>query len=829
MLILLASVLLGGSHVGDGSPIFDPDHEVAKLDRTSAVIEYSTEKAVESRIEIREGAQPRAAWKSAHSEPVRIVASGTGRSLVHRVGITGLQPGKRYYYRIYDPSASPTEKEVSWGASGGFTRERAFSTLAPKGRKTIIQLPVKVLLMPDVVNVESAYANPDQIAPEPTRITAAQITKIKSEYALSARYLWVNSGMRLWVDYEFFVDERWQRWGNEPASASSFFKGLPVCRSYSGVDFAAPGGGGFTILDTKNPGTSTSTPVVEDRPYSHQIEMAWPRKWNARSKEWEFYSSGGGTYGLDDLPKGVPGRSQFLAGGDTAWLATHELHHQLESASSLFLDDAEDDRIAFNHPAPRKRTLRGDQTYDENSWTTSGRHGEHWDAMAFWDRKLCDVQWLRCMFGRTETVADADEDGVPDNDPRLPLDEKRFGSDPKKLSSDGSMGDLAKIMLSTWAPGPLQSSWVRPGANGLRMPAANRVDSNGLGVPDALSRNPLVPFSSIIPFKTIELDGEFSDWADLPVSGKSELVTYKHAHDDARFYLMMELKTSWKSAHVVIDGEGLGAYSGQGVIGFDLVNNLTNRVGAGPRGVPFEIKSSFGNIAPLKWKFKKTETGLLIEMSYPNGADGTWYWSKGGREIGVNVSITNEQDQAFALWQPYTPFWCRMAGSRGAAPVTALAITPFAKRTPYEVGNSKVKPGLGWVQEGRSWKHSGAESPLLIDGLALKEFDLEVVCEVAGDVAIGILTRLNKPLSNEGFGLNNQRLRLNGTELEGSSKRLSAGRHTLRISRREAGWQYWIDGVVLRSAPDPAPKAVFDRVGVFGVNLRVHSITLGQP
>src|SRR4051812_46611785 len=214
-------------------------------------------------------------------------------STVHRITVTDLKPGKRYYYRVFDPGLKPTSQDKAWGAADGYDREFAVSTLAPKGQKTIIRVPVKVLLMPNVINVVSAYGDRANPAPEPQPLTPAEIQKIKDEYAVSSRFFWVNSGMRFWVDYQFFVDERWQRWGAEPSTATGLYKGLPVSRSYGGKDYTDPGGGIHTIVNTKDPSRVNNEPIVEERPYSGQIEQALLRRWNATSKKWEFVNSGG--------------------------------------------------------------------------------------------------------------------------------------------------------------------------------------------------------------------------------------------------------------------------------------------------------------------------------------------------------------------------------------------------------------------------------------------------------------------------------------------------------------------------------------------------------
>ncbi len=847
MLCMLALAVIAPPQAsGDERSLFDPGHPVSKLTSTSATLEYATQGPCETRVEIREGIMPRIAWKQKPDGTVRVIAADSTKSTRHIITLSSLTPGKRYYYRVYDPTTTPVQKDKDWGASGAFRREYSFSTLAPKGKKTIIRLPVKVLLMPNVINVESSMVNPNNPAPLPPRITQKEIEKIKSEFALSARFFWVNSGMRLWVDYQFFVDDRWQRWGPEAQTADPFFRGWPECRSYAGKDFSGPGGGDFTIVDTKHVSKTLKEPVVEPFPYAHQIEMAWPRRWNQRAQAWEFYSSGGGTYGLDDFPRGTPGRSQFLAGSDSAWLPTHELHHQLESSGSFFLADREDERIVFNHPAPRKRTLKGDQTYDENAWTTTGRHGEHWDVMAFWDRKLSPIQWLRCMFGKTEVVTDTDGDGVPDADPRLPLDEKRFGSDPKKASTDGEMSDLKKVMLSTWAPGPLQTSWVRPANNGLLMPNPKKADSTGLGIPDSLNPNPLVAFRSNIPFSSVVVDGEGGDWANIPVAGKIQqgplTVTFKHCHDEFAYYGSFEITGSWKNIHAVFDGEGLGVYSGVGVVGFDLINSAITSAGAGPRAGAIEIKPSFGSITPVRWRSKSAENSRLIEFSYPNGGEGTWFWKGGGREIGVNVSISDEAGRAFALWQPYSLFWCKMDEPIGkiplpAAPPQIVALLP--KQTTYRPGNAKVKLSPDWKISDGAWTHAGADSAIYIDGLALKDFDLVAEMQGSSDLVAGAYTRAQKLAVDDGFvafagGYGNRvaRLRFLGNEVGDEPAKIMPGKHTIRWSRREGGWWFFLDGKLLGFSRDVAPRAILDRVAVFGGwggNQKVTALTVALP
>ncbi|MCX7926133.1 MAG: fibronectin type III domain-containing protein, partial [Fimbriimonadales bacterium] len=415
--LLFWAIALGAPQ-GDGQPLRDPMRPVMEIGRDYVVLQYYTRTPTETRVQIRPGNLPMTAWRPPDKRMdwwanARVVNGEAGKRTYHRIRITGLEPGTRYYYRIYDPEHQPTSEERRWGASPPWRREYAVATLAPRGYKTIIRLPVKVLLMPNVVNVASAYQDPANPAPPPPKMTEAELQRIREEYAIAARYFWVNSGMRFWVDFQIFIDDRWQRWGEEPAQASGFYKGLPVSRAYAGVDFAGPGGGAFTIVDTRDVARANADPVYEEQPYAGQIEQAFTRRWNPQKRAWEFYTSGGGTLGIDGFPDGVPARSQYLGGGDTAWLAAHEFHHQMESFGAFSLANREDERIVFNHPEPRYRRKNPDGSVAMNPWNTAGKHGEHWNVMAFWDRQLSDAQWLRIYFGEAVVVRDADEDGFP--------------------------------------------------------------------------------------------------------------------------------------------------------------------------------------------------------------------------------------------------------------------------------------------------------------------------------------------------------------------------------------------------------------------------------
>ncbi len=817
-------------HQPDTAPLNDPMRPVSQITRESFTLQYFTEAPCATKVEIRQDDVPMTAF--GRKSPVAWqVIERSGMTTTHRISATALKPGARYYYRVWDPGAKPTSEEKNWGASEGYRREFAVSTQAAKGRKTVIHLPVKVLLMPNVINVLSAYGERTNPAPEPPKLTPAELQKIKDEYAVSSRYFWVNSGMRLWVDYQFFVDDRWQRWGVEPEGAVGVYKGLPLCRSYSGQDYAQPGGGTFTILDTKDINRVTNDPVIEERPYSGQIEQAFVRKWNPNAKKWEFYNSGGGTYGVDGFPQGVPGRSQFLGGGDTAWLATHEFHHDMESHGQFSLSNREDDRIAFNHYNPRHRTLSGNGNVDEMTWSSSGRHGEHWDGMAFWDRVLSDAQWLRLYFGYTETVKDADGDGVPDDDPRLPLDEKRFGSNPARASTDGLMGDLPKAMLSNWAPSPLQASWIKTGYQGV-VPDPKKLDNDGDGVPDDQDSYPLYPYEPFIVAHRATIDGDPFEWRDVPVGGKVVSgtgvgLTFKQSHDEAGYYGLFEVKGPWKRIDTMLDGEGLGVYSGVEMDSLQVLNlAATSGPGAGPLVGVVDVKITPFKAPGLKWKATRQGDTTYFEFSLPNRGEGNWYWTRGGREVGAQINVWDDQNRGFSVGEPYHVYYARMIEPVGQVPLPRNPPTDIGTQgTAYLPGDPKIRFDGDWKKEGDALVYYGGdpEGSVIVEIPKLGNFDLLAVIEGGSDGVIGAFgpgQKINAGTGYVGFvgGYNNRatRMRLNGQEVGDEPIGMTPGKHRLQLTRRDGEVWLIVDGKPLIYGPDPTPQMVLSRVAVIG-------------
>jgi hypothetical protein len=83
---------------------------------------------------------------------------------------------------------------------------------------------------------------------------------------------------------------------------------------------------------------------------------------------------------------------------------------------------------------------------------------------------------------------DADGDGLPDDDPRLPLDERRFGSDPTRKDTDGDgLDDLGEFIADRFA-----------GSD------PRRPDTDGDGLTDDVDPYPVVAIRPTLEYRPVD-------------------------------------------------------------------------------------------------------------------------------------------------------------------------------------------------------------------------------------------------------------------------------------------------------------------------------------
>ncbi|MBI1827437.1 MAG: PQQ-binding-like beta-propeller repeat protein [Planctomycetes bacterium] len=182
-----------------------------------------------------------------------------------------------------------------------------------------------------------------------------------------------------------------------------------------------------------------------------------------------------------------------------AWTFTHEIHHALETMENItgpLTPDVLFCHFPWDYPDPLGPT---------------GVHmdwGPHYDGIAQTNRTYGD-QWMLfpAPFDGYIECVDADGDGFPDQDDRVPMDEVGFGSSTSSKDTDhDGLHDLAEY-----------SAYNFRGTN------PQDPDSDGDGIPDGSDHQPLYRCSRFIPLASLvaSIDGIHSqqeNWRS-PIDG----------------------------------------------------------------------------------------------------------------------------------------------------------------------------------------------------------------------------------------------------------------------------------------------------------------------
>lgn len=828
---------------------FDPTRPIPMLGQTEFTLQWSTPAPCQTKIQLRKGGEPCNTWypegqeyKPWQNEFQTFETSET--STYHRITITGLQPATRYYYRLNNGDIEPTNQETRWGAEKSWSREYAVSTLAPDGYKTVIRVPVKVIIMPNVYSLYTAKNKDGEWAPLPPPMNEQDKAKLIREFELAKRFWFVNNGFRVWHDLQYFWDERPQYWGEMPDDAPEEYKKLVPCRNWPGNEFSGPGGGDFSISDTRDLTKINHSPIHDG--YVGQIENDLLQRYDWNAKKWEWCISGGGTLGIDGWPEGIPSRSQFL-GDDIAWLTTHEYHHEIESQTYLSGLDQENDRVVFDHFSNRFRYQKPDGSFDEFPWDCGGKFGEHWSGIAMTDRQLTDIQWLRYYFGETIMVPDQDEDDVPDGGD-VPFTELKYGYDPETPETDGTLNDFQKIRQSIWSGGAM-SPWYSRQPEYLAIPDPNTPDSDGDGIPDIEDPLPTIPYPPFIWAKTIELDANPEDWNTIPYIGKKTVeqttFSYKQAHDDSFYYGLVEIEGPFWELNIMLDGEADGIYNGFEGFGrskdlyeihIDLDRNTQEpQVRYSSLGKGFESKA------------KKENNKVTVEFSIENRGDSTWFWQGAGREIGNAVTLRLPNKAQYTLGDGYQPTYCFMEPLQGTQ---TCPVTPNQNLTEQEADVSldfSKNPDLTQYEfTTQDWDLTDgalilkqdldpdASCYLLVPGFTGNgDFTVFMEFEATQDAVLGAFSKDTKHIDpgqdSIGFigGYLNElsKIRLiNMGEVTEERIGLTPGKHTMQFQRQGKYFFMLYDGKEIgwyrETTPRPAHR--LGVVGIPGSNIKIY-------
>lgn len=411
---------------------------------TGAVLKWTTESTASGWIEI---AADGGAW-------TRLKAQKSSRDAGERsITLTGLKPLTRYSYRYFPVLRTIPE-------SSSISKTNRFAT-APSSNETmaVVRLPIMCLVYRTISYRDKYPSPPFQRIPDGKTLTEGDISYLRQATKFNREFFFRNSSCRLALDFDFYVVED-TLWLHDVGDTDPYWlaPNERVTRDFE------------TAARSFNKSPSSYAGIV--CPYAW---MNYPPRRTSAMRDPSRKDTimirqavGGGTYGVPAPWKygkssgytGNPFQDRFSR---QDWLITHEFHHQIDA-----LMDASGFPEYYHADQP---------------WKMPGRFGEDFDFNARIIRNAEPHTWLAMRFGALAECRDEDHDGIPDDDPTLPLDEKRLGTNPHSRDSDSDgVSDLSELMMGT-----------SRGSNPL-LP-----DTDGDGLNDKVDPEPLYPMAPFIP------------------------------------------------------------------------------------------------------------------------------------------------------------------------------------------------------------------------------------------------------------------------------------------------------------------------------------------
>ncbi|MBD3409876.1 MAG: hypothetical protein GF419_06675 [Ignavibacteriales bacterium] len=460
-------------------------------------------------------------------EWTRVAGEYDAETHTHRAATTELKPLTRYSYRVF-----PTLKVLPESAASD-AEFRLATEPADEGEKAITRLPVMLMAYKTVsyrdVYPEDQYPN----VPGGRSLKPEEIEYLQTEAVdFNSDFYYRNSECKVVFDWEYHIVED-TLWLGDIGDEDPYWLGPNdrVARDYEKAcasvgkkpeDFAGVIVAYAWYNYPADRGTETETGITIRQKYGGAA-MGVPAPWKY-----------GKTTGYNGNPY-----PQVSSRQD--WLITHEFHHQID---------------ALFHASGFPEYYHADQP-----WVMPGKFGEDFDFNAWIIRNIDSDAWLALKFGELVSAPDADGDGVPDDYPAAPFDEKRLGGDPTKTDTDGDgLTDLEETMAGT--------------SMGTKL---DDPDTDGDGVNDADDPEPLYAVEPTVE----KSEGDELNWRTIGfIEGGDYEAEVSLAYDDERVYakfvtpqpanVLFQIDADddgWFHGHdniqtrVAADGEVLGAWA----------------------------------------------------------------------------------------------------------------------------------------------------------------------------------------------------------------------------------------------------------------------------
>ncbi|MGQ9592433.1 MAG: family 16 glycoside hydrolase, partial [Planctomycetota bacterium] len=321
----------------------------------------------------------------------------------HRIVLRGLEPSTRYYLHVSDPleavpPATPPRSDLplrtqrtSYAllSAGNFSGEYPFATGPGRGRAEWASLPVIVLVYLRV----GFPPGPDGSKSPDRALAEADLDVLRSELETYRVWVWRHSRLKLNLDFSWVI--------------------VAEARESTELGEVTP-----TVLRDIERGLAAQGKRVGDF-------------WNAivvGTHGWYAHYLAGTVAGSDhELGSCYVGFGPGTRPG-WWWFPTHEHGHLIHSM--VMCSNA------------------GHFAFPDAPWTLPGKFGENFSFLAYDYRQFPPRGWLLLKTSALRSSLDRNGNGVPDDDPSVPLDERRFGW------TEAMGGDcLRRILAGVRTPG----------------------------------------------------------------------------------------------------------------------------------------------------------------------------------------------------------------------------------------------------------------------------------------------------------------------------------------------------------------------------------------
>ncbi len=320
----------------------------------------------------------------------------------HVFKIDRLLPSTTYHFQFTpEISQMPAKHE--------FSKKYPVVTAAEAGKKHFRSVSMATIIFTEVLDtskMESGY-------PELPPLEHKEIDRIKNQIRDGVKFYWMNSHLNFFIDNDFIVVR------------DCYFK-----HELFGPEWWYPPLEKMVEKTIRN-----DDKRVDD--YQAVLYLACVRNYDEKKEKFVLGGRGGGfTMGL--AANGQYGISYWEVthknhNSGNNWLMVHEFHHQLDE---LFMLSGYPE-YWFCHFSP--------------SINTAADFGEHFDGNAWILKNWDQNKWYDLKYGDLRFTDDQDMDGIPDDDPSLPMDEKRLGSSDQFVDYDADgVSDLDEINFSNW-------------------------------------------------------------------------------------------------------------------------------------------------------------------------------------------------------------------------------------------------------------------------------------------------------------------------------------------------------------------------------------------